>query len=113
MQSVTLEIPPIGSPSQVIAASYERVSTRAQGQSGFSLGAQAKDTSQYATDQRWQLPEHLRFRDGEDRHASGAEWNLPGLNSMLDAAKRREFSVLVVPAVDRFARDMAKALVLE
>jgi site-specific DNA recombinase len=96
-----------------VAASYERVSTRVQGQSGFSLGAQAKDTAQYAADQGWTLPVALRFRDGEDRRASGADWDLPGLNAMLDAAKRNEFSVLVVPAVDRFARDMAKALVLE
>lgn len=96
-----------------VAASYERVSTRAQGLTGFSLGAQAKDTAQFATEQAWFLPEHLRFRDGEDRDASGADWDLPGLNAMLDAARKREFTVLVVPAVDRFARNMAKALVLE
>ncbi len=97
----------------VTAAAYERVSTRVQGQSGFSLSAQGKDVAQYAADQGWSLPEELRFRDGEDRHASGADWDLPGLNAMLDAAKRRDFSVLIVPAVDRFARDMTKALVLE
>lgn len=100
-------------PDQPQAASYERVSTRAQGQSGFSLGAQAKDAAAFAAEHGWSLPEHLRFRDGEDRHASGADWDLPGLNAMLDAARRREFDVLLVPTVDRFARDMTKALVLE
>jgi site-specific DNA recombinase len=95
------------------AASYERVSTRPQGQSGFSLAAQAKDAAQFAAENRWDLPEHLRFRDGEDRHASGADWDLPGLNAMMDAAKRGEFQILLVPTVDRFARDMVKALVLE
>lgn len=99
--------------SAVVAATYERVSTRTQGQTGFSLGAQAKDTAQYAAEMGWSLPDDLRFRDGEDRHASGADWDLPGLNAMLDAAKRHEFSVLIVPAVDRFARDMVKAKVLE
>ena len=74
--------------SDTIAASYERVSTRAQGQTGFSLGAQAKDAAAYAADQGWQLPDQLRFRDGEDRHASGADWDLPGLNAMLDGANR-------------------------
>jgi len=64
------------------AASYERVWMRMQGQSGFSLAAQAKDAAQYAAERGWQLPEHLRFRDGEDRHASGADWDLPGLNAI-------------------------------
>jgi site-specific DNA recombinase len=96
-----------------IAATYERVSTRLQGQTGFSLGAQSKDAAQFAQDNQWELPEDLRFRDGEDRAASGADWDLPGLNAMLDAATQRRFSVLVVPTVDRFARDMGKALVLE
>lgn len=95
------------------SATYERVSTRLQGQTGFSLGAQSKDAAQFAQDNGWELPEDLRFRDGEDRAASGADWDLPGLNAMLDAATQRRFSVLVVPTVDRFARDMGKALVLE
>jgi DNA invertase Pin-like site-specific DNA recombinase len=100
-------------PEPVVAASYERVSTRAQGQTGFSLAAQSKDAAAFAGEHGWLLPEHLRFRDGEDRHASGADWDLPGLNAMLDAARRREFALLLVPTVDRFARDMTKALVLE
>lgn len=96
-----------------IAASYERVSTRLQGQTGFSLGAQSKDAAQFAHDSGWDLTDDLRFRDGEDRAASGTEWDLPGLNAMLDAATQHRFSVLIVPAVDRFARDMGKALLLE
>jgi len=32
---------------------------------------------------------------------------------MLDAAKRQEFQVLIVPTLDRFARSMVKALVIE
>jgi site-specific DNA recombinase len=96
-----------------IAASYERVSTRNQGQHGFSLGAQHATLEEFAAANGWHLPEHLRERDGEDEDASGADWDLPGLNRLLEAARRREFSVLVVPDFDRFARNLVKGLVLE
>lgn len=96
-----------------IAATYERVSTRMQGQHGFSLGAQHQCLDDFTHSQGWVLPEHLRFRDGEDADASGAAWDLPGLTAMLEAARRREFQVLAVPDLDRFARSLAKGLVLE
>jgi site-specific DNA recombinase len=99
--------------SSIIAASYERVSTRMQGQYGFSLGAQHQSLEDFTTAQGWHLPERLRFRDGEDAAASGADWDLPGLTAMLEAARNREFHVLVVPDFDRFARSMVKGLVLE
>ncbi len=44
---------------------------------------------------------------------SGASWDLPGLNALLDAAKRREFSTVLVYDIDRLARRMAKQLVIE
>ena len=97
----------------IIAGSYERVSTRIQGQYGFSLGAQHQGGEEFAAAQGWVLPEHLRFRDGEDEDASGADWDLPGLTAMLDAARRGEFTVLVVPDFDRFARDQVKGMVIE
>jgi site-specific DNA recombinase len=99
--------------NSTIAASYERVSTRAQGQHGFSLGAQHQSLEDFTQAQGWLLPEHLRFRDGEDAAASGADWDLPDLNRMLEAARSRAFTVLVVPDFDRFARSMVKGLVLE
>lgn len=68
------------------AASYERVSTRTQGQHGFSLGAQRRSPGEFAADNGWSLSPHLRFRDGEEVDASGAGWDLPGLNNMLEAA---------------------------
>jgi hypothetical protein len=58
-----------------IAASYERVSTRIQGQHGFSLGAQHQSLAEFTKAQGWILPEHLRFRDGEEENASGADWD--------------------------------------
>jgi site-specific DNA recombinase len=96
-----------------IAASYERVSTRNQGRYGFSLGAQHQSLDDFTRVQGWLLPEHLRFRDGEDEDASGADWDLPDLNRMLTAARGKEFDVLVVPDFDRFARSLVKGLVLE
>ncbi len=97
----------------IIAATYERVSTRDQGRHGFSLGAQHQSLEEFARLQGWVLPEHLRFRDGEDADASGAAWDLPGITAVLDAARRREFQVLAVPDLDRFARSLTKGLVLE
>src|SRR5262245_29989064 len=97
----------------IIAASYERVSTRMQGQFGFSLGAQHQSLEDFAGAQNWTLPEHLRFRDGEEENASGADWDLPDLTRMLDAARRKGFQVLIVPDLDRFARTLVKGLVLE
>lgn len=97
----------------IIAASYERVSTRAQGQYGFSLGAQHESSAAFTAAQGWMLPDEYRFRDGVDEDASGKDWDLPGLTAMLDAARCGAFSVLVVPHPDRFARNRAKAAVLK
>lgn len=96
----------------MIAATYERVSRMTQA-SGFSLTSQRQSMHEYAQAQGWTLPEQLRFRDGEDADASGADWDLPGLTAMLEAARRSAFSVLIVPDLDRFARTLVKGLVLE
>jgi DNA invertase Pin-like site-specific DNA recombinase len=101
------------SQATIIAASYERVSTRVQGQTGFSLAAQHESNEAFAESRGWVLPENLRFRDGENANASGKDWDLPGLNGMLEAAQRGEFRYLVVPDRDRFARDVLKAKILE
>lgn len=104
----------ISSPTQaIIAASYERVSTKVQGQQGFSLAAQHRTMEDFAAAQGWLLPAHLRFRDGEDENASGTRWDLPGQTAMLEAAARGEFTILIAPAHDRFARTLVKGLVLE
>ena len=97
----------------IVAASYERVSTRVQGQTGFSLIAQHQSGEEFVRAHGWQMPSELRFRDGDEANASGADWDLPGLTAMMEAARRGEFSVLVVPDLDRFARSMVKGLVLE
>jgi site-specific DNA recombinase len=49
----------------------------------------------------------------DDRGASGAEWDLPMLNQALDMARAGEFDLLAVRELDRFARGLAKQLVIE
>lgn len=93
----------------LVCATYERVSTNHQAERGFSLAAQAESLEAYAARQGWLLPEDLRFRDTD----SGAHWDLPGLQAMLEAARQRRFQVLLVWDLDRFARSLTKALVLE
>jgi site-specific DNA recombinase len=99
--------------AQIVAASYERVSTLQQSRHGYSMQAQHKNLAEFATENGWILPDNLRFRDGVDEDASGIKTNLTGLSEMLAAAKRGEFQVLVTPDFDRFARTLVKGLVLE
>ena len=80
------------------AAIYRRVSTLEQGQRGHSLDAQVQDCTALAAELGAALIDEL-YTDQD----SGAEWNLPGLNAMLDAAKRRAFDILLVYDPDRLA----------
>jgi DNA invertase Pin-like site-specific DNA recombinase len=97
---------------QNTAATYERVSTFVQS-FGYSLKTQGKTVDQIAAERGLVIPTDLRFVDGDEGNASGADWDLKDLNRMLDAAKARRMTWLLVPDDQRFARDMTKALVLE
>ncbi len=94
----------------IVVATYIRVSTLGQAENGYSLEDQQQRVVAFIERQGWILPDHLRFQDGG---ISGASLTAPGLNRMLDAARERQFQYLVVPSVDRFARNMVKALNLE
>jgi len=89
------------------ATIYTRVSTLEQGERGYSLDSQADDCRRLAAELSADIVGIYSDQD------SGASWDLPGLNAMLDAAKRREFDVLLCYDPDRLARRMAKQLVLE
>lgn len=95
-----------------VAATYERVSRQFQS-TGFSLSTQRQSLEDFCAANDWTVPDHLRFRDGEDADASGADFDLPGLMQVLEHAQRGAFGVLVVPDLDRFARSLVKGLVLE
>jgi site-specific DNA recombinase len=99
---------------ELLAASYERVSTKVQGYYGYALGVQSDVCAEFAERHPGMslLPE-LRFRDGEEENASGVDYDLPGLTKMLAAAHQGLFKVLIVPSVDRLARDIVKSRVIE
>lgn len=88
------------------AATYRRVS-RQQQVDAFSLAAQLKDCRKLAGELGAEVV--AGFEDVD----SGADWDLPGLDAMLDAAKAGTFDTLVVYDPDRLARNMAKQLVIE
>lgn len=88
------------------AAIYCRVSTQDQGERGYSLDAQAQDCRALADEIGAEVAGVWQDVD------SGAAWDLPGLMALLDAARRREFSVLVCYDPDRLARRLAKQMVL-
>jgi site-specific DNA recombinase len=94
-------------PTTLRAAKYRRVSTLAQAQHGYSLEAQDKDLDHLAAELGATV-----VADFEDND-SGAEWDLPGLNALLSAAKRGDFDLLLIYDPDRLARSMAKQLVIE
>lgn len=100
-------------PGDFTASTYIRESRFLGTVDGFGMVAQDKDARAFCARVGWQNPEELNFADGVDENASGADWDLKGLNQMLDAADAGRFQVLVVPRNDRFARNMTKAMVLE
>jgi site-specific DNA recombinase len=91
--------------SEQRAAGYCRVSTEEQAEHGFSLGEQER-----------MLREDAEHR-GEDWTRAYVDAGLSGrskekrpeLNAMLAAAERGDFDVLVIPALDRLARNARDA----
>jgi site-specific DNA recombinase len=103
----------LATPATYTAATYCRESRLLGSVDGFGMQAQVADAKAFVARYGWQTAPDLHFADGVDENASGADWDLPGLNRMLDSAQAGRFQVLVVPRNDRFARNMVKALVLE
>ena len=97
----------VAPPATLRAVIYSRVSTLMQARQGYSLDAQDTDCDRLADELGASVL--ARFTDND----SGAEWDLPGLNAVLDMARRREFDMLIVNDPDRLARSLAKQLVLE
>lgn len=93
-------------PSETLtAAGYCRVSTADQAEHGFSLGEQERLLREDAerrgeTFLRAYVDAGLSGRSKEKR---------PELNRMLDAADQREFDVLIIPSLDRLARNARDA----
>ena len=70
--------------AQPRAAIYVRVSSLEQSKEGYSLEAQEQDCKRLAADVGAAVVVVLRDTD------KGDLWDLPGLNALLDGAKRRD-----------------------
>ncbi len=75
-------------------ALYARVSTTDQ-----STESQLLDLRRYVADRGWHL-----HREYTDTGVSGTKDSRPALNQLMDDAKKRKFSVVLVWRFDRFAR---------
>jgi site-specific DNA recombinase len=92
------------------AVTYARTSYDDRENDGRNLQGQLDMCREYALSHNWHVVAEL----AEDDHgASGADWDLPGLTKALEMARAGEFDVLVVRELDRFARGLAKQLVIE
>lgn len=88
------------------AAIYTRVSTSGQADQGTSLESQLHDCHKLGVDLGAEVVAEYRDVD------SGASWDLPGLLDLLDAAKDRQFEIVLCYDPDRLSRDLAKQLLV-
>jgi len=95
---------------ELIAASYERVSRQIQSQYGHGLKRQERSVDDMAHELEVTLPAELRFRDGVEDNASGANWDLPELDRCVTLARAGRFKTLLVAGSDRWTRDTPKGL---
>lgn len=75
-----------------------------------SIDGQLDLCREYANGQGWRV---VRELSEDERGVSGARFDAPALNCALELAQSGEFDVLVVRDMDRFARKLAKQLVIE
>ncbi|MBN1934133.1 MAG: recombinase family protein [Anaerolineae bacterium] len=96
--------------SEKRAIIYARVSGDDTKKDGRNLDSQIEMGREYCKEHDYTVIAELT----EDiKGASGASWNLPKLNQALEMARNQDFDVLVVRELDRFARRLAKQLVVE
>ena len=92
------------------AVLYARVSSDDTGNEGRNLAGQLTMCRQYAVKKGWPVVAELAE---DERGVSGARWDAPQLTQALDMARAGAYDVLVVRELDRFARNLAKQLVIE
>jgi site-specific DNA recombinase len=92
------------------AVTYARVSGDDRVKDGRNLAGQLDICREHALKKGYFIVAEL---SEDDRGASGASFELPALNQALEMAKNSEFDVLVVREIDRFARSLAKQLIIE
>jgi site-specific DNA recombinase len=92
------------------AVTYARVSSDDRGKDGLNLSGQLELCRSYAQKKGYDIVAEL---SEDQRGVSGALLNTPALSQALDMAKNKAFDVLIVREVDRFARSLAKQLIVE
>ena len=92
------------------AVLYARTSYYDRGNNGRNLAGQLEMCREYALSRGWRVVAELAE---DDRGVSGASFDLPELNKALEMARVGGFDVLVVRELDRFARNLAKQLIVE
>lgn len=92
------------------AVLYARVSSDDRAKEGRNLKGQIEMGREYALTHGYTIIDEIAE---DDRGARGADFDLPGLNKALEIAHNGGFDVLVVRELDRFARRLAKQLIME
>lgn len=92
------------------AVTYARVSGDDRVKDGRNLSGQLDICREHALKKGYMIVAEL---SEDDRGASGVSFELPALNQALEMAKNGEFDILVVREIDRFARSLAKQLIIE
>ena len=89
---------------------YARVSSDDRSKDGRNLAGQLDMCREYALGKGYEIAAELAE---DDRGASGVDLDLDKLNQALKMAREGEFDVLIVRELDRFARSLAKQLIIE
>ena len=93
------------------AVLYARVSGNDRAKTGGeNIADQLRLCHGYATEHGYTIVAELQE---DDRGASGATFDLPGLAEAANMARGGQFDVLVVRELDRLSRDLAKQLIVE
>ena len=89
------------------AALYARVSSEEQVE-GYSIDAQLRQCRDYAKNQGWTVVAEY-VDEGRSARAEDTS-KRPKFKAMLEAAKNREFDILIVHKLDRFSRNLLLTL---
>lgn len=92
------------------AVLYARCSGDDRGKDGRNLEGQLDLARQYAISKGYEIVEEIAE---DDRGASGAAFELEGLNRVREMAAAGDFDVLVPREIDRLSRNLAKQLIVE
>lgn len=92
------------------AVTYSRVSSDDHGKDGLNLTGQMELCRDYALKKGYTIVAEL---SEDERGVSGAAMNSPALHAALSMAGQNKFDVLIVREIDRFARSLAKQLIIE